>query len=214
MKKLLILLISLFLLLSSTSAFADDISDFQIEGISIGDSLLDYMTEDEILEEIKLSLSLNEYSYLNVPGKYVDIYLYEDFPSFEFMSFMINPKSLSKYVTNKNDGNEKYTILSVRGGINYIEDFNGCMQKRKEIDEDLSSIFKNLERSTSTYKSRDDPSGKSIVNEISYVFNSGAEATIYCLDYEENLRIKNNWTEGLNVFIKTPEIVDWFLNSE
>ena len=27
---------------------ANDISDFQIEGISIGDSLLDYMTEAEI----------------------------------------------------------------------------------------------------------------------------------------------------------------------
>ncbi len=52
MKKLLILLFSLFFL-SSPSVFADDISDFQIEGISIGDSLLDYMTEEEILEEIE-----------------------------------------------------------------------------------------------------------------------------------------------------------------
>ena len=51
MKKLLILLFSL-LFLSSTSVFADDISDFSIEGISIGDSLLDYMTEGEILEKI------------------------------------------------------------------------------------------------------------------------------------------------------------------
>ena len=60
MKKLLALLFSLFLL-SSSSVFAEDISDFEIEGISIGDSLLDYMTEDEILEEIEESLSLNEY---------------------------------------------------------------------------------------------------------------------------------------------------------
>ena len=52
MKKLLILLFSLFLL-SSPSVFADDITDFEIEGISIGDSLLDYMTEDEILEWIE-----------------------------------------------------------------------------------------------------------------------------------------------------------------
>ena len=52
MKKLLVLLLSLFFL-SSPSVFADDISDFQIEGISIGDSLLDYMTEEEILEGIE-----------------------------------------------------------------------------------------------------------------------------------------------------------------
>ena len=55
MKKLLALLFSLFFL-SSPSVFADDISDFQIEGMSIGDSLLDYMTEDEILKEIERNL--------------------------------------------------------------------------------------------------------------------------------------------------------------
>ncbi len=40
----------LFLLLFSfqTSSWADDIRDFQIEGISIGDSLLDIATEKEI----------------------------------------------------------------------------------------------------------------------------------------------------------------------
>ena len=40
----------LLLILFSFSApsFADDIRDFQIEGISIGDSALDYFTEEEI----------------------------------------------------------------------------------------------------------------------------------------------------------------------
>ena len=56
MKKLLILLFSIFFL-SSPSVFADDISDFEIEGISIGDSLLDHMTEEEILEGIEKSKS-------------------------------------------------------------------------------------------------------------------------------------------------------------
>ena len=35
-------------LLVSTSAYADDIKDFEIESISIGDSALDYFTEYEI----------------------------------------------------------------------------------------------------------------------------------------------------------------------
>ena len=43
----------LFLILFTlqTPSQADDIRDFQIEGMSIGDSLLDYMSEDEILSE-------------------------------------------------------------------------------------------------------------------------------------------------------------------
>ena len=49
MKKTLIILVLLF----SSSVFADDISDFEIEGMSIGDSLLDYMSEEEILKEIE-----------------------------------------------------------------------------------------------------------------------------------------------------------------
>ena len=57
MKKLLeILVLCLFLI---TSSKADDISDFQIEGMSIGDSLLDYMSE----EEIKAN-TYDVYSYL------------------------------------------------------------------------------------------------------------------------------------------------------
>ena len=47
--------ICLFLILFSFSAlsFADDISDFQIEGMSIGDSALDYFTEEQIQKNKK-----------------------------------------------------------------------------------------------------------------------------------------------------------------
>ena len=47
MKNLLgILVLSLFLI---TPSQADDIRDFQIEGMSIGDSALDYFSEEKIL---------------------------------------------------------------------------------------------------------------------------------------------------------------------
>ena len=35
------------------SSWADDIRDFQIEGMSVGDSLLDYFSEEEIIAQIK-----------------------------------------------------------------------------------------------------------------------------------------------------------------
>ena len=80
MKKLLILLFSLFFL-SSPSVFAKDISDFQIEGISIGDSLLDYMTEEEILKGIELNI--NRFYYLKEPHKYLMLSLYKDLPTYD-----------------------------------------------------------------------------------------------------------------------------------
>ena len=42
------ILLTLFVFFFSSLVFAEDISDFEIEGMSIGDSLLDYMNEDEI----------------------------------------------------------------------------------------------------------------------------------------------------------------------
>ena len=50
MKKLLgIVVLGLFLI---TPSLADDIRDFEIEGISIGDSLLMYAEEKDIIEDV------------------------------------------------------------------------------------------------------------------------------------------------------------------
>ena len=54
-KKIFISLIIIFNFLSF--AKADDISDFEIEGISIGDSLLDYLSRAEIKKAQKKGLN-------------------------------------------------------------------------------------------------------------------------------------------------------------
>ena len=64
----------LFLVLFSFSAssFADDISDFQIEGISIGDSLLDHLSKEEIITEIEKHKPV--YNYLT--DEFGEVYLF------------------------------------------------------------------------------------------------------------------------------------------
>jgi len=206
MKKLLILLFSLFFL-SSPSVFADDISDFEIEGMSIGDSLLNYMTDEKIHEEIELSLSLNEYYYLNEPIKYVEVYLMEEFPKYDNgFSFFIKNTSTNQYLTNKN---EEYTILSIYGMMNYIENFQGCIQKRNEIVEELSKMFPNIQKTEDIFEHSVDPSGNSIVDIVYFEFDSGDRVEVSCDNFEETFRIKNNWSEGLNLSISSKEIISW-----
>ena len=205
MKKLLILLFSLFFL-SSPSVFADDISDFEIEGISIGDSLLDYMTEDEILNEIERTKDM--YSYLKEPYKYVEIYMKKDFSIYDNMSFIIENNSTNQYVTNKN---EKYTILSIRGQIPYVENFNGCIQKRDEISEVLSRMFVNLEMQEHSKSHEADPSGNSKMEGFALFFPSGDSIQTYCNDWEETFRIKHSQTEGLSVILYSEEVLKWVL---
>ena len=203
MKKLLIFLFSI-LFLSSPSVFADDISDFQIEGISIGDSLLDYMTEETILEEIEISKNL--YSYLKEPDKYAEIWLYKDSASYDDISVFIKNNSTNEYATNKN---EKYKILSITGNINYLEDFDACIQKRDEIAGELSKMFPNAQKIEKTKQHPADSSGKSIADAISFLFSTGDKLNVYCDNFEETFRIKNGWAEGLVVFIQSKEIASW-----
>ena len=207
MKKLLVLIFSIFFL-SSHSVFADDISDYHIEGISIGDSLLDYMTEDEILEEIEKTK--DNYSYLKEPVKYVEVYLRKEFPVFKKgLSFFVKNNSTNQYVGNKN---EKFTILAIRGLIKYAEDHEGCIQKRDEIEEVVSKMFPDAQKTEEVVEHSLDPSGDSIVNSIFLEFNSGGEASFDCSKWEENFRVKNNFYNGLSVSIISEEIVIWGQN--
>ena len=185
----------LFLILFSFSAssFSSDISEFEIEGISIGKSLLDYMSEEKIKTEIKETRYI--YSYLN--EDFGEVYLYEGLQIYDSMSFFVKP----------ND--EKFLIYEVRGIISYIEDLNGCHKKQNEIVEEISKIFEDAKKSEESFKSRHDPSGKSTKEKVIFTFNSGDKIQIVCSNWEENLRIKNNWGEGISVIISTKQVIDW-----
>jgi len=140
MKKLLILLFSIFFL-NPTSVIADDISDFEIEGISIGDSLLDYMTEEEILKEIERTKDWS--LHLQEPNKYAKVYLGGKFENYDYLGFYIKNNQPNQYVTNKN---EEYIIQSIFGHRDYIENFDACLNKRDEITNLLSRYFLNIQK--------------------------------------------------------------------
>ena len=208
MKKLLTLLFSFFLF-SSHYVFADDISDFSIEGISIGDSLLDYMTEGEILE--KIERTKDWYSYLNEPSKYAHIDLYKDFLIYDSITFMIQNNATNKYVTDKK---EKYKILSIRGYKVYSNDFIICKQERNEIVEVLSRMFPDAQKKEQINNFRSDPSGKSIQDLVFFKLDSGAQIDVYCSNFDENFRIKKKWSDGLSVSILSAEIHSWLQSTK
>ena len=121
-------------LLVSTSAYADDIKDFEIESISIGDSALDYFTEYEI-ENNELdwfNYSYKEYSTSLLPGK--DIYDW----------FQISYKS----------DDDNFTIEGLVG-ILVIKNYDNkeCNKKLNTVALDISGLFKNIKQGKKqTYK--------------------------------------------------------------
>ena len=194
---------SLIIILSLQSlTIADDIQDLEIEGMSVGDSLLNYMSEIEIKKEIEVTKS--HYSYLEDPLRFREVYFFSNnnnFNTYKTVSVMF-----------KNNDN-KYKIAFIRGMKDYVENLQGCISKRSEISEEIETIIPKYSKDFREGKSRLDKSGKSTTNNIYYIFNSGNGIILACNNWEEKLRKKNNWTEGLSVVLRTYEVGSW-LNGE
>ena len=188
----------LFLVLFSFSApsFGDDIRDFEIVGMSIGDSLLDYFSEDEI----KNNIMKNYYKYKS-NKKFIAIE-FNEFPFFEtYKNVAVHVKSDDK----------KYKIYEIGGFDFYDENIDDCYKKQNEIDKELSKVFKEAEREyVSKQKHSADESGKSNVTYIMYWFKSGDFVSIDCTDWSSKMKPR---TDNLNISLVTKEFNDW-LNSD
>ena len=119
MKKLFTYLF-LFLFSFQTPFWADDIRDLQIEGMSVGDSLLDYLTEEEIK---------NKEKYIYENNKFIAIIISE--PTFElYENVQIVYESSNKKIHN------------LEAFIDY-ENIKDCYNKKDEIVSELTEFFKN-----------------------------------------------------------------------
>ena len=188
----------LFLILFTlqTPSLADDIRDFQIEGISVGDSLLDYMSE----EEIKIQLERNKPAYNYLTDEFGEAYLFSKFETYDRLAFKVKP----------NDNN--YIIYSIKGSISYDDKLEQCFAKQKEIVEEFSALYKNARKVEETPVFPFDPTGKSKSHSIIFIFDSGDEIKVACTEYKKSLKIENNWEDSLQVIIGTKEILYWFDN--
>ncbi len=149
-----------------SSAQADDIRDFQIEGMSIGDSLLDFMSEKEIKKIKKFDYS----------GKYKGIVLREKKSS--------NYDDIQLAYKNNDD---KYTIHSLAGRI-FVDNIEDCLSKRKEIEKEISKVFPSasIERYEKVKHSYD-KSGKSFAWHTRYKLKGGGKASIDCHDWSKKI---------------------------
>ena len=183
------IILTIFVLFFSSSVFANDIRDFQIEGMSIGDSLLDYFSE----EIIKNNIDDDEFIKLDPNPKYVTVYLEEVYlKKYDFVQI---------HVLNRD---KKYKIYSIQAKI--FKDFENCEKNKKEIGEELSIVFKNQKKVIfNNKKLTGDNIGKSTYSGIAFKFLSGDFAGVYCYDWSKEFGKADN----LKVFIDTPEFLNW-----
>lgn len=178
--------IIIYLISLQSLAKADEIKDFEIEGISIGDSLLDYFSEDYINSNIK-----NNY-FTHIKDKTFVAISVQD-ASFDVYDVM-------QFVFKRND--KKFIIFGMTGGIYYKNNIEDCYRKIDKISEDISTNikfinenkFKDLEMSANQGKY----SGQTF-------FLSKGIISVHCYDWSEKIENENNWIDNLRINIKTDE---------
>ena len=189
MRFFLLILILTFSFQSWTKA--DDISDFEIEGISIGDSLLEHFSESKIKEQLSKTNS-----------KYKDNYIKRVW--FEVSNPELYEGLNVHFINDKN-----YEVVSI-GGLQFFENNRSeCYKKMDKVINDLEKSFPRSEKSTIEINQHNaDKSGKSIVRDMWFKLSSG-QIYINCTDWSDNITKELKWTDELGVYIETYEFVKW-----
>ena len=174
MKKIFFLIISF--LSFQTLSLADNIRYFQIEGMKIGDSALDYFSESQLEDNEQgwHNYSYKEYSTSFMPGKGI------------YNWFL---------VSYKNDDNN-FIIKALAGGLekkNY--DIKECNNKLDSVALNISKSFKNTaQEEKKSYKLTTDAArtypftGKSSVTSLSFNFLDGAKIILACYDIDQEAK--------------------------
>ena len=187
------LLLTLILTLSFQSwTKADDIRDFEIEGMTIGDSLLDHFDENQIKNGI-LESAYKSDKFVRVEIKSPKFKIYEIL-QFHFKK------------------NSNYKIYLITGG-NFVDDIKDCHEQMIEIDKELLTIFANVERhEAGPTKHRADPTGNSTFKSIYYDLKNGDGFRVACFDWSEKITEEKNYFDHIKLGIYTKEIRLWFDN--
>ena len=188
MNRLLLILILTFSYQTLTKA--DDISDLQIEGMSVGDSLLDYFSKEQI-----------QTSYQNAS-------YYKD----KIFAIIFVKKDSINYnriqVTLKPD-DQNYEIFGLQGIIDFDKKIDECNKQKKLIIQDLEQAFSNFVRDDDDKLYAADSSGDSFMYSSWFFLNSGGFFSVSCTKMGNEVRKKNGWTDELTVAVTTEELLNF-----
>ena len=186
MRLFLSVLVLIFSLQTLTKA--DDVSEFEIEGMSIGDSLLDFVTEDYIK---------------NNHGKWYDDEYYQIFIN-------NNNETYEDVLASFRSKDKKYLISSISGSINYGQKITECYKQQDKIDKIFLEIFKNSDRRIDIFEkgSYGPAAGDTNSKQIVYELSSGT-AVIDCLDWDQ--KSKPDYNDRILISVDNDKFREWLI---
>ena len=189
------ILVLIIIINPQTVTKADDISDFEIEGISIGDKLFDHITLKQFNDWEKYKYYYKDKKFVVVPCK-------------------LTSKQYDQIgctIKNTLDGN--YKIYGINGTIKFPKDISKCFKKKDEV----TKVFKNMLSNTEsidrgTYAHDADPTGNSKQTVVDFEFKNSSYIRVVCHDWSEKLTKENEWIDEFKVYITSKEL-SYFINN-
>ena len=165
---------------------ADDIGDLQIEGMSMGESLLDYFSKSEIENS-----NMNYYK----KKKFITI-------GFNNSSFL---KTYDWLQLSYEREDKNYKIANLDGVLSFKNNYDGCLIKKKEITKDIQN---SLNKKPDNYggKHNADKSGKSLFESSEWNIDGGT-IIVQCINWSK--KMEKQFFDHLKVWIGSNEFMNW-----
>lgn len=179
-------LITLFVLFFSSSVVADDISDFQIEGISLYESLLSHTSKENIKSRIApYPYKTNEYMTIVFDNNNLEI-----FDSIE--------------ITFKSD-DPTFKILAITGLIFYDNENEKCRKQKSKVLSEIEHLFKseNIILDNVEKMHAFDKTGNSLISKSVFDFiESDDFVSLECYDWGPEIESQYpNWSDNFRINI-------------
>ena len=169
---------------------AETIKDFEIEGMSVGDSVLDYFSQHQIKK-----------NFYSGSKKFV----FSDHKSSKF-------KTYDDVQFNFKNNDRKFIIHELNGGIFFPNNVEACYKKRDEVLIDLGNLFPNAEKDfgDELIEHRMDKTGKSFYTYHAFNLIDGSIG-VQCTDWGKNME-KDGMIDAMYIFIETKEFGEFLIN--
>ena len=187
------ILLSVFILIFCLQSFtkANDISDFEIEGMSLYESALNFFSKSKIKN--------NEEDYYNN----------KTFKTATIKSgnFEVYQDVQISYKTN----DKKYLLYDISGIVDKKYDL--CLKEIKSISKEFDQMFPSTKfEKLYTFEHNQDPSGESKISDMFWEFDNGDKILLACYNWNTPYGKKKGYIDEMRVTISSKEFDTFLLN--
>ena len=168
---------------------ADDIRDFQIEGMSLYESALNYFSKSKIKKSEENFYKNKKYTTATINSP--KFTTYQDVQ----ISYKINDNS--------------FMLMDISGMID--KKYNLCLEEIKKISKDFDEMFPNTKfEKLYEYPHTYDKTGESKISDMFWEFENGDKILLACYNWNSKLGKKKGYKDEMRVTISSKDF-DHFL---